>query len=49
MELICSKYSEIIRTLDPDLWSSSELRRRMYERLDGGRKDGFGERNMWKK
>jgi hypothetical protein len=21
----------------------------MYERLDGGRKDGFGERDIWKK
>jgi hypothetical protein len=50
MELICGKYGEIIRTLDPALWSSTEHRRRMYERLDGGRKDGFGdERDMWKK
>ena len=49
MEQICSKYGEIIRTLDPALWSSSDLRHRMYERLDGGRKDGFGERDMWKK
>jgi hypothetical protein len=49
MEQICCKYSEIIRTLDPALWSSSELHYRMYERLDGGRKDGFGERDMWKK
>jgi hypothetical protein len=38
MELIWEKYSEIIRTLDPALWSSTELHRRMYERLDGGRR-----------
>ncbi len=48
-EQICGKYAEIIKTLDTALWSSTDLRRKMYERLDGGRKDGFGERDMWKK
>lgn len=48
-EMFINQYAIEIQSLDPSLFISQDLRQKMCTRLENGRKDEFGAKDMYKK